>query len=353
MTARGQRSMIRSLTVAFDQAVTLDADAITVIDESGTPVQVAVANPSGDQATYVVTFTDPSLTGESLDDGHYRMTVAADKVHSLGGLTLTDDHVTDFFRLFGDVDGDRDVDRGDYIQIRGTLGKSDGQAGFNGAFDYDGSGLVDALDAAQVQDRLDTWLDEPAFPEAILFDGEMQAGIASGDDWGEVAGPQLPVYGPVADPSALMTWNPTSMPLIPLGNLMPADALALLPKAIAPADPEMLAPVVAECPVAYDSPMEAALIGPEVVSSPLLANNLASVSQQELAPCKIALPPALADSTLLSRQALSQNYGFAAWYAATRPVLTHNRSTSLRRTFWTLDRANENGQDFVDVLSLM
>ena len=172
-----QRSMVRSLSVTFDQAVTLGTDAITVIDESGTPVQIAVANPSGDQATYVVTFPAPALIGESLADGHYRMTIVAENVHNLGGLALAEDHVTDFYRLFGDVDGDRDVDRCDYIQIRGTLNKSEGQAGFRSEYDYDGSGTVDAPDVAEIRSRLNTWLHDSVFPgESAPI---IQSGIAS------------------------------------------------------------------------------------------------------------------------------------------------------------------------------
>ena len=168
-----QRSMVRSLTVTFDQAVVLDTGTIALIDESAAQVEIAVANPSADQTTYEVTFTDPSLVGDSLIDGHYRMTIAADKVHSLGGLTLFEDHVTDFHRLFGDVDGDRDVDRSDYIQIRSTYGRSEGQTGFRSEFDYDGNGTVDALDAAQARSRLNSWLDEPQFP------GSQQSALAS------------------------------------------------------------------------------------------------------------------------------------------------------------------------------
>ncbi len=170
-----QRSRVRSLTVTFDQPVVLDSGAVGVIDESGAAVDVAVANVAGDEMTYVVTFTDPALIGQSPADGHYRMVVAADKVHSLGGLTLADDHVTEFFRLFGDIDGDRDVDRGDYIQIRRTLNKSEGQAGFNDAFDYDGDGIVDILDVVEVRARVNTWLDDPQWPAPEDRSGALDA----------------------------------------------------------------------------------------------------------------------------------------------------------------------------------
>jgi len=175
----GQRSMVRDLTVVFDQAVTLDDDAIAVVNESGDLVEVGVTNPSGDEATYVVSFAGAGLIGSSLADGHYRLAVSAEKVRSLGGLALAEDHIADFHRLFGDVDGDRDVDRGDYIQIRMTYGLSEGQAGFRSEFDHDGSGVVDGADAAEVQSHLNTWLDEPSFAlqyavDVMIDDGGSQ-----------------------------------------------------------------------------------------------------------------------------------------------------------------------------------
>ncbi len=157
----GQRSMVRTITVVFDAPVTLGADAITITDESGAAVDVTVTNESGDRMTYVATVTDDNLLGGSLADGHYRLTVAADGVAGPGAMAMTDDHVVEFHRLFGDVDGDRDVDRGDYIQIRNTLGLSEGQAGFRSEYDYDADGTVDILDVVQIRSRLNTHLSEP------------------------------------------------------------------------------------------------------------------------------------------------------------------------------------------------
>ncbi len=160
-----QRSMVWDIKLLFDQPVFLDAGALSLISEAGTPVGTLTTNPSGDQRTYLITFTDPAVIGGSLPDGWYRMSARSAKVTNLGELPMTEDNIFEFFRLFGDVDGDRDVDRSDYIQIRGTLNKSDGQAGFNSAFDYDGNGLVDDIDVGEIRSRLNTWLDEPAFPE--------------------------------------------------------------------------------------------------------------------------------------------------------------------------------------------
>ncbi|MEM6470887.1 MAG: hypothetical protein AAF802_15110, partial [Planctomycetota bacterium] len=52
----------------------------------------------------------------------------------------------EFFRFFGDHDGDRDVDLLDLNALRDTFRLTDSQMGFDSAFDYDNDGDVDLLD---------------------------------------------------------------------------------------------------------------------------------------------------------------------------------------------------------------
>ena len=56
------------------------------------------------------------------------------------------DVLDEFFRFFGDSDGDRDVDGQDYGRFGLSFLKSDGTPGFNPAFDFDGDGDVDGQD---------------------------------------------------------------------------------------------------------------------------------------------------------------------------------------------------------------
>jgi hypothetical protein len=100
-------------------------------------------------------------TGYCLVDGNYELTVFSDEVSYAGqhldgnkdgvagddysfGTTAADK----FFRMFGDNDGDRDVDPTDFAFFRRTYGKVQGNTGFNAAFDYDGDGDVDLTDFA-------------------------------------------------------------------------------------------------------------------------------------------------------------------------------------------------------------
>lgn len=57
------------------------------------------------------------------------------------------------FRLFGDSDGDRDVDGQDFGRLFETFFRSLGQPGFNPAFDYDGDNDVDGQDYGQFAGR--------------------------------------------------------------------------------------------------------------------------------------------------------------------------------------------------------
>ena len=58
-----------------------------------------------------------------------------------------------FFRLFGDSDGDRDVDWQDRDLFRSAFGKRAGEAGYLWYFDFDGDGDVDGHDNGQFDRR--------------------------------------------------------------------------------------------------------------------------------------------------------------------------------------------------------
>ncbi|HVX86011.1 MAG TPA: dockerin type I domain-containing protein [Phycisphaerae bacterium] len=151
-----QRSMITSLTVVFNQSVTLGDGAITLdrdpMDGSDlVPMPIAVSNPSGDGKTYVITFTDSMYEGGSLPDGIYYLTVHGGNVTSnLTGRTGIHDQEMDFYRLFGDVSGDGGVDDSDLNLVIGAWGTS-GPTG-----DVNGDGTVDGIDLTDVYD---TWGD--------------------------------------------------------------------------------------------------------------------------------------------------------------------------------------------------
>jgi hypothetical protein len=57
-------------------------------------------------------------------------------------------------RLFGDSDGDGDVDATDEAAFNAALGKRAGQVGYLAYFDINASGTIDAKDRDQFRKRL-------------------------------------------------------------------------------------------------------------------------------------------------------------------------------------------------------
>jgi hypothetical protein len=157
-----QRSMVNSITVTFGGSVVLDPGAIELRRQDGSLVNAEfnISLVSGKTVT-VLTFAGPGFVGGSLADGSYTLTILADHVHDRWGRELDGegdgsaggDRVDGFFRLFGDSDGDRDVDWLDRDLFRSAFGKSAGEAGYLWYFDFDGDGDVDGLDNGQFNRR--------------------------------------------------------------------------------------------------------------------------------------------------------------------------------------------------------
>jgi photosystem II stability/assembly factor-like uncharacterized protein len=150
-----QRSLVTSLTITFNTAVTLDPDAIEVRRQGHGLISLDVATSLvGGQTVAVVTFTGPHIINGSLPDGDYTLTVQADKVHNSSGQGLAADYTTTFFRLFGDSNGNGVIDFEDLRQFASTFGKSAGDPGYLAYFDYYGTGTVDFGDFIQLLRRI-------------------------------------------------------------------------------------------------------------------------------------------------------------------------------------------------------
>lgn len=151
-----QRSMVRSVKVAFSEPVQLGTDAIRIRFSNGSTIPgaaIAVSNPAGDGRTYTLAFSGTGVLGGSLPDGVYDLIVDGAAVEDLSGNAMVGSYTQRFHRLFGDLNGDRRVNLVDYTRMRMTLGKSAGQALFNDALDCEGGGLVNVADLAQFRKR--------------------------------------------------------------------------------------------------------------------------------------------------------------------------------------------------------
>jgi hypothetical protein len=153
-----QRSMVNRITITFGGAAILDPGAIELRGQDGGMVDARISISLLDAKTVaVLTFAGAEFVGGSLRDGSYTLTVRADLVHDRWGRELDGDgngsaggdRVDAFFRLFGDSDGDRDVDGLDRDIFRSAFQKSAGDIGYLWFFDFDGDGDVDGLDNGQ------------------------------------------------------------------------------------------------------------------------------------------------------------------------------------------------------------
>lgn len=167
-----QRSRVTSLTVTFSQVVTLGGSAFTLAGPGGNIALAVDTNPSTPTETIaVLTFSGAGTEFDSLADGNYTLSVAAGQVAGNFGMNLDgngdgaagDDFVSPtapnpgaIFRLFGDGDGDRDVDSMDFLAFRGTNGLNSGDPGFNPHFDFDFDGDVDSGDFLEFRARFGT-----------------------------------------------------------------------------------------------------------------------------------------------------------------------------------------------------
>jgi hypothetical protein len=151
-----QRSMVRSVTVTFDRVVTANGSPASFLSLTGPggPVGLVVDTTGSTPANtvYRLTFTGAGITGGSLANGRYTLTIPADNGTAGvinfdgdangvagGNFELVGDPATNkLFRLYGDNDGDGTVGASDFLAFRlAFLSNSP-------TFDLDGDGSVGA-----------------------------------------------------------------------------------------------------------------------------------------------------------------------------------------------------------------
>ena len=159
-----QRSMVAEITVTFSEPVLgVDENSFVLMNTTtNTQVVPLVSTQLIDGKTVAtLTFSGSGIIGGSLSDGNYTLTTltgglsdaAGNQLDGNGDGTSGDDATDEFFRFFGDFDGDRDVDAFDFIHFRRTYRRSFGDALFNSAMDADGDGDVDARDFVEFRRR--------------------------------------------------------------------------------------------------------------------------------------------------------------------------------------------------------
>ncbi len=153
-----QRSMITSLTIHFNQFVSIERGAFELRRQGARQaidLKVALSETDGHTVARL-TFKGAAIVGGSLADGAYRLTIRGEKVHSATGLSLDGDgdgtaggdYMDEFFRRFGDTDGDGDVDQSDKDVLKSAFGKRRGTARYLWYLDFNSNGRIWAEDLA-------------------------------------------------------------------------------------------------------------------------------------------------------------------------------------------------------------
>lgn len=144
-----QRSMVGSLAIYFSGNVSLDPGAIEVRDSSGKLITTTLL-PLTLQAGKTVA----TVQFASLADGAYTLTVFASKVKdTTSKVAMLANSTTKFHRLFGDSDGDADIDASDLFRFNQAQGKTSTQTGYLSYFDFNKNNKIDTTDAAEIQKR--------------------------------------------------------------------------------------------------------------------------------------------------------------------------------------------------------
>ena len=144
-----QRSMINSLTVTFNQLVTFNTGAFTLVNQSGAPIGVrTIARNIGGQTVVVVEFTGATIIGGSLANGNYTFTINSALVHPQSGGSYNGgaNQTFQFFRMFGDVNGDGKVNATDLVAFNAAMRSKEGSAQYVWYLDYDQNCQIDATD---------------------------------------------------------------------------------------------------------------------------------------------------------------------------------------------------------------
>lgn len=175
-----QRSQVVNLKVTFSTSVTLNPGVFSIANIDPATAATLASSGAGNQiyvngslfnsnvtgTVFTITFgsgvgvatraggTAGGVTGNSLSDGNFQLTIDKTKVTDSNSGNLESDRLfgnvmTDrFFRLFGDSDGDGDVDATDNNNFRRA------QTTYNAALDLEGDSSVGASDATAFRTNL-------------------------------------------------------------------------------------------------------------------------------------------------------------------------------------------------------
>ncbi|MEM9826006.1 MAG: hypothetical protein AAF958_05430 [Planctomycetota bacterium] len=172
------RSQITSVSIQFDEEIETEnlADAITLQNVSTTElVDSLIVTPrlddqnrsvidiTFDAGTSVLTRAGTGLLGNTLATGEYLLEIDETQIRSVASNQLLADPFVfgdapedEFFRKYGDENGDNSVDLLDFAEFRVTFGQRDGDPGFLAGLDSQGDGVINLFDFADFRTSFGT-----------------------------------------------------------------------------------------------------------------------------------------------------------------------------------------------------
>lgn len=159
-----QRSMLDQFVVEFDGIVTLGATPFEVVKrgpDGGVVDFNATVDDSSGNSVATLTFSGAfAESSGSLVDGNYQLTIFGDQIQTANGLNFDadgdgfaggdfvfgDSETDNFFRLFGDSNGDRIVNLSDLLPFRRAWSSEEDDSDFDPNFDSNADGNINLND---------------------------------------------------------------------------------------------------------------------------------------------------------------------------------------------------------------
>jgi hypothetical protein len=240
-----QRSMVTSLVLRFSEDISdafESSDIVLRNFTAGIDVEASLIYTTvPSERSILLSF--PDLTGGSLADGNYLLTLRNAGITDAAGNRLEGDVQVAFFRYFGDSDGDRDVDYLDAFRLRDVLRNIGSTAASLEIFDRNADATLGADDLSAFQIRQLTFL--PPLPLGTRLEAEPTAPINTPGKLAERRGnPSLaPTVRSAAAPGLLRRMEPLK-PILPGAIVKPLEfrrsGFASLRNIVAPTTPPAL-----------------------------------------------------------------------------------------------------------------